>query len=129
MPASLKRCLSDVSMIIVRATNSGERAWREEYLKCVSMTCLFLVILKYIIRIFMCLFICVSFICWKIKTKIFKYIFYQFISFYFYPKISITRKLLFYYLFFSSNTENEIIFKIWIAQNRLSPLQTQEVFR
>lgn len=38
MPASLRRCLSDVSMIIVRATNSGERAWREEYLKCVQYT-------------------------------------------------------------------------------------------
>lgn len=35
MPTSLRRCLSDVSMIIVRATNSGERAWREEYLKYV----------------------------------------------------------------------------------------------
>lgn len=38
MPASLRRCLSDVSMIIVRATNSGERAWREEYLKFVPYT-------------------------------------------------------------------------------------------
>lgn len=36
MPTSLRRCLSDVSMIIVRATNSGERAWREEYLKYVQ---------------------------------------------------------------------------------------------
>lgn len=35
MPTTLRRCLSDVSMIIVRATNSGERAWREEYLKYV----------------------------------------------------------------------------------------------
>lgn len=37
MPNSLRRCLSDVSMIIVRATNSGERAWREEYLKYVPL--------------------------------------------------------------------------------------------
>ena len=35
MPSSLRRCLSDASMIIIRATNSGERAWRDEYLKYV----------------------------------------------------------------------------------------------
>lgn len=29
----LKRCISEMSMIVFRATHSGERAWREEYLK------------------------------------------------------------------------------------------------
>lgn len=29
----LRRCISEVSMIVFRATHSGERAWREEYLK------------------------------------------------------------------------------------------------
>lgn len=46
MPTSLRRCLSDVSMIIVRATNSGERAWREEYLKYVHHICCLIVIYR-----------------------------------------------------------------------------------
>lgn len=47
MPNSLRRCLSDVSMIIVRATNSGERAWREEYLKCETLQFIFYSLLCY----------------------------------------------------------------------------------
>lgn len=47
MPNTIRRCFSDVSMIIVRATNSGERAWREEYLKYVISMRLELMFLPY----------------------------------------------------------------------------------
>lgn len=33
--SNIKRCLSQVSMIVFRANSSGERAWHEEYLKYV----------------------------------------------------------------------------------------------
>lgn len=45
--SNIKRCLSQVSMIVFRANSSGERAWREEYLKYV------------LFMIFKCIFFCI----------------------------------------------------------------------